>query len=116
MAITNKVVSRVVGGITGKGAKHVNPVYRNIPQDNVKIVLGNKAPVLRKDYEKQAELARSKQLLRRAKEETRVSESEAKANARGLKAANEPVSSGNSGKRNFKRGLTPPARPNRRLG
>lgn len=29
MAITNKVVSRVVGGITGKGAKNVNPVYKN---------------------------------------------------------------------------------------
>lgn len=29
MAITNKVVSRVVGGITGKGSKNVNPVYKN---------------------------------------------------------------------------------------
>lgn len=29
MAIAKKVVSRVVGGITGKGSKNVNPVYKN---------------------------------------------------------------------------------------
>ena len=43
MAITNKVVSRVVGGITGKGSKNVNPVYKNIGP-SVKVVPSKTAP------------------------------------------------------------------------
>jgi hypothetical protein len=54
-AVGKKLASRAAGGITGKGAKQVNPVYRN----------------------------------------TGVSKAEAKANARGLKAANKPLSKGN---------------------
>ena len=50
-AVAKKLATRAAGGITGKGAKQVNPVYRN----------------------------------------TGVSKAEAKANARGLKAANKPV-------------------------
>jgi len=50
-----KAISRAVGGITGKGSKQVNPVYKN----------------------------------------TSLSKAEAKANARGLKAANKPVSKNN---------------------
>jgi hypothetical protein len=51
-AVAKKLATRAAGGITGKGAKQVNPMYRN----------------------------------------TGVSKAEAKANARGLKAANKPVS------------------------
>ena len=54
-AVGKKLASRAAGGITGKGAKQVNPMYRN----------------------------------------TGVSKAEAKANARGLKAANKPVSKNN---------------------
>jgi hypothetical protein len=54
-AVGKKLASRAAGGITGKGAKQVNPMYRN----------------------------------------TGVSKAEAKANARGLKAANKPLSKGN---------------------
>ena len=54
-AVAKKLASRAAGGITGKGAKQVNPMYRN----------------------------------------TGVSKAEAKANARGLKAANKPLSKGN---------------------
>jgi hypothetical protein len=50
-----KAVTRVVGGITGKGSKQVNPVYKNMD----------------------------------------LSKAEAKANKRGLKAANKPVSKKN---------------------
>jgi hypothetical protein len=32
-----KIVSRIVGGITGKGAKNVNPVYRETG-DSVKVI------------------------------------------------------------------------------
>jgi hypothetical protein len=55
-AVAKKLATRAAGGITGKGAKQVNPMYRN----------------------------------------TGVSKAEAKANARGLKAANKPLSKGNA--------------------
>jgi hypothetical protein len=83
-AVAKKLATRAAGGIVGKGAKSVNPVYRNTPpQDNVLIknqFQGNKAVTT----------AVSKQILRRAKEEAKPSKAEAKANARGLKAANKP--------------------------
>jgi hypothetical protein len=36
-AVGKKLASRVAGGITGKGAKQVNPVYRNMQTGSVKI-------------------------------------------------------------------------------
>jgi len=38
-----KAIGRAVGGITGKGAKQVNPVYRNI-NSSVKVVPNKTAP------------------------------------------------------------------------
>ena len=80
-AVAKKLASRAAGGITGKGAKQVNPVYRN----------------------------------------TGVSKAEAKANTRGLKAANKPVSKNNRGQTasQFKTDIlknATPARPNRVRG
>jgi hypothetical protein len=78
-AVAKKLASRAAGGITGKGAKQVNPVYRN----------------------------------------TGVSKAEAKANARGLKAANKPVSKNNRLGGNTLRQVIlsdKPARPNRPRG
>ena len=41
-AVAKKIATRAVGGITGKGAKAVNPVYRNttdaIQKNSVKVV------------------------------------------------------------------------------
>lgn len=51
------------------------------PQDKVKIIGQGKA----------TEIARAKQILRRAAEEKSISPKEAKANARALKAANTPT-------------------------
>lgn len=42
-AVAKKAASRAVGGIVGKGAKQVNPVYRNIGP-SVKVVPSRTAP------------------------------------------------------------------------
>ena len=36
--IAKKVAQRAVGGITGKGAKNVNPVYREMGTGSVKVI------------------------------------------------------------------------------
>lgn len=81
--------ARTVAGIAGKGAKNVGTVYREgVPQDNVKVI-GNS---------KDAVIAQAHQILRRGKEEGaigKLSSDTAKGNARGLRAAQGPLSKGN---------------------
>jgi hypothetical protein len=83
-----KAIGRAVGGITGKGAKQVNPVYRqSYRQKEVRI----------KGEGEKIEMLRAKQILRQAVDEGYLKKpaDTAKGNKRGLKAANKPVSKNN---------------------
>jgi hypothetical protein len=83
-----KAIGRAVGGITGKGSKQVNPVYRQSSrQSNVRII-GNS---------KKIEISKAQQIVRQAKDEgyLKLPADTAKGNKRGLKAANKPVSKNN---------------------
>ena len=87
-AVGKKLASRAAGGITGKGAKQVNPVYRQSSrQSNVKIIGDSK----------KIETQKAKQIVRQAKDEgfLKLPGDTAKGNKRGLKAANKPVSKNN---------------------
>jgi hypothetical protein len=80
-----KALGRAVGGITGKGSKKVNPVYRQSSrQSNVKIIGDSK----------KIERLRAEQIVRQGKDEGFLKKpaDTAKGNKRGLKAANKPVS------------------------
>jgi len=83
-----KAIGRAVGGITGKGAKQVNPVYRqSYRQKEVRI----------KGEGEKIEILRAKQMLRQAVDEGYLKKpaDTPKGNKRGLKAANKPVSKNN---------------------
>jgi hypothetical protein len=83
-----KAIGRAVGGITGKGAKQVNPVYRqSYRQKEVRI----------KGEGEKIEILRAKQMLRQAVDEGYLKKpaDTAKGNKRGLKAANAKVSKRN---------------------
>ena len=83
-----KAIGRAVGGITGKGSKQVNPIYRNTSGTNNVTIIGNS---------KNATIEKSKQLVRRGREEgvLKYPADTAKGTKRGLKAANKPVSKNN---------------------
>lgn len=66
-AAAKKLASRAAGGITGKGAKQVNPMYKNMDKQVTP-------------------------LSKNAKINKKINKTEAKANARGLKAANKTKS------------------------
>lgn len=110
-----KAISRAVGGITGKGSKQVNPIYRNTSGTNNVTIIGNS---------KNATIEKSKQLVRRGREEgvLKYPADTAKGTKRGLKAANAKVSKRNKDKidtpvkRMQLKIMTPPARPNRVRG
>jgi len=112
-----KAVTRVVGGITGKGSKSVNPTYK--ATQTIKLKNTNAPGVL----EERVKNYTIPSAIRQMKETGVASKTEAKANKRGLKAANKPVSKDNayqyghigSLSRN-KIKYTPPARPNRVRG
>ena len=65
-----KAISRAVGGITGKGAKTVNPVYRNMDKQvtplskNVKVVQSEKQrnAALQAEYDKDMASASKQQM------------------------------------------------------
>jgi hypothetical protein len=83
-----KAIGRAVGGITGKGSKKVNPVYRQSYRQKEVRIIGKGEKI---------EILRSKQILRQAKDEGYLKKpaDTAKGNKRGLKAANKPVSKNN---------------------
>jgi hypothetical protein len=112
-----KSISRAVGGITGKGSKNVSPTYKAFP--TVKIKFKNVPGVL----EERLINYTGPSMIRHMKETTPATKKEAKANKRGLKAANKPVSKENayqyghigSLSRNRIKNMQP-ARPNRIRG
>jgi len=79
-----KAIGRAVGGITGKGSKKVNPIYRQSYRQNEVRIIGDS---------KKMEIPRAKQILRQAKDEGYLKKpaDTAKGNKRGLKAANKPT-------------------------
>ena len=86
-----KAIGRAVGGITGKGAKQVNPIYRqSYRQKEVRI----------KGEGEKIEILRAKQILRQAVDEGYLKKpaDTAKGTKRGLKAANAKVSKRNRDK------------------
>ena len=84
-----KAVTRVVGGITGKGSKSVNPTYKATQTIKLK---NTSAPGVLEERVKNYTIPSA---IRQMKETGVASKAEAKANKRGLKAANKPVSKKN---------------------
>ena len=77
-AAAKKIATRAVGGITGKGSKKVNPVYRQSSrQSNVKIIGDSK----------KIERLRAEQIVRQGKDEGFLKKpaDTAKGNKRGLR-------------------------------
>jgi len=77
-----KAVTRVVGGITGKGSKSVNPTYKATQTIKLK---NTSAPGVLEERVKNYTIPSA---IRQMKETGVASKTEAKANKRGLKAAN----------------------------
>ena len=83
-----KAIGRAVGGITGKGSKKVNPIYRQSYRQNEVRIKGDS---------KKIQISKAQQIVRQAKDEGYLKKpaDTAKGNKRGLKAANKPVSENN---------------------
>jgi hypothetical protein len=79
-----KAIGRAVGGITGKGSKNINPTYKATP--TVKMKFKGVPGVM----EERVKNYTTPSTIRHMKETTPATRKEAKANARGLKAANKP--------------------------
>ena len=59
-----KIVSRIVGGITGKGAKNINPVYKETG-NSVKVIKPGTKPLTQPNVPYQAFAPRSAADLKR---------------------------------------------------
>jgi len=110
-----KAISRAVGGITGKGSKNVSPTYKAFPTVKIK---NTKVPGV---MEERLLNYTGPSMIRHMKETGEVSKAQAKANKRGLKAANKPVSKNNrnrfgDGEMSAYLKSIKPARPNRTRG
>ena len=110
-----KAISRAVGGITGKGSKNVSPTYKAFPTVKIK---NTKVPGV---MQERLLNYTTPSMIRHMKETGVATKKEAKANKRGLKAANAKVSKNNRGQTGSKyktdilKNATP-ARPNRVRG
>jgi len=110
-----KAISRAVGGITGKGSKNVSPTYKAFPTVKIK---NTKVPGV---MQERLLNYTTPSMIRHMKETGVATKKEAKANKRGLKAANKPVSKNNrnrfgDGEMSAYLKSIKPARPNRTRG
>lgn len=110
--------ARTESGITGKGGKNVKETYRAYVSENVTV----HSPKVQSSAKTADDAKRAAQIMEQnRKASTPATKSEAKANARGLKAANAPVSKNNAGQTGSKLKSdilknAKPARPNRIRG
>lgn len=125
-AVGKKLATRAAGGITGKGAKSVNPTYKN---SNLKIP-SNAHPELHSKVSSNVKLVPSDKMKKTAapfgptsgaKQAMKENAQSINTSKRGLKAANKPVSKNNrnrlgDGEMSAYLKSIKPARPNRTRG